>query len=97
MTKAAEARESGPRVLRVATRVDEASVVDVITLGFGADPMARWSFRIPHVSDAFSRARQGVRRQGVRRRRRVLHRRLRRRGAVAAAWRGTGSRIARRA
>jgi ribosomal protein S18 acetylase RimI-like enzyme len=48
MTKAAEAREAGARV-RVATRTDEASVVDVITLGFGADPMARWSFPDPRT------------------------------------------------
>jgi ribosomal protein S18 acetylase RimI-like enzyme len=48
MTKAAQARESGARV-RIATHADEASVVDVITLGFGADPMARWSFPDPRT------------------------------------------------
>jgi ribosomal protein S18 acetylase RimI-like enzyme len=48
MTKAAQARDSAARV-RIATRADEASVVDVITLGFGADPMARWSFPDPRT------------------------------------------------
>lgn len=48
MTKAAQAREPGARV-RIATRADETSVVDVITLGFSADPMARWSFPDPRT------------------------------------------------
>jgi ribosomal protein S18 acetylase RimI-like enzyme len=48
MTKAAQARESSPRV-RIATREDETPVVDVITLGFSSDPMARWSFSDPHT------------------------------------------------
>lgn len=48
MTKAAQAREAGPRV-RIATRADETPVVDVITLGFSSDPMARWSFPDPHT------------------------------------------------
>ena len=49
MTKTAEARESDARPVRIATRADEASVVDVITLGFSADPMARWSFPDPRT------------------------------------------------
>jgi ribosomal protein S18 acetylase RimI-like enzyme len=32
--------------VRIATRDDEVAVVDVITLGFSADPMARWSFPV---------------------------------------------------
>jgi ribosomal protein S18 acetylase RimI-like enzyme len=48
MTGMAQARESNARV-RIATRADEAPVVDVIMLGFSADPMARWSFPDPHV------------------------------------------------
>ena len=35
--------------VRIATRADEPSVVDVITLGFSADPMARWSFPDPRT------------------------------------------------
>jgi ribosomal protein S18 acetylase RimI-like enzyme len=35
--------------VRIATRADEAAVVDVITLGFSADPMARWSFPDPRT------------------------------------------------
>jgi ribosomal protein S18 acetylase RimI-like enzyme len=41
-------RESTPQV-RIATRADEAAVVDVITLGFSTDPMARWSFPDPRT------------------------------------------------
>jgi ribosomal protein S18 acetylase RimI-like enzyme len=48
MTQTAMAREPGARV-RIATRADEAPVVDVITLGFSADPMARWSFPDPRA------------------------------------------------
>jgi ribosomal protein S18 acetylase RimI-like enzyme len=48
MIQPAGTRESGARV-RIATRADEAAVVDVITLGFSADPMARWSFPDPHT------------------------------------------------
>lgn len=48
MAGIARTRESGARV-RIATRADEASVVDVITLGFSADPMARWSFPDPRT------------------------------------------------
>jgi ribosomal protein S18 acetylase RimI-like enzyme len=35
--------------VRIATRADEAAVVDVITLGFATDPMARWSFPNPQT------------------------------------------------
>jgi ribosomal protein S18 acetylase RimI-like enzyme len=35
--------------VRVATRADEAAIVDVITLGFATDPMARWSFPNPQT------------------------------------------------
>jgi ribosomal protein S18 acetylase RimI-like enzyme len=48
MAGIARAREAGARV-RIATRTDEASIVDVITLGFSADPMARWSFPDPRT------------------------------------------------
>lgn len=48
MTQAAQAREASPRV-RIATRADETAVIDVITLGFSTDPMARWSLRDPHT------------------------------------------------
>jgi ribosomal protein S18 acetylase RimI-like enzyme len=37
-------REPDTRPVRLATRADEAAVIDVMTLGFSADPMARWSF-----------------------------------------------------
>ena len=49
MTKPAKVRESDARSVRIATRADEASVVDVITLGFSGDPMARWSFPNPRT------------------------------------------------
>lgn len=48
MTKAAQAREPSHHV-RIATRTDEAPVIDVITLGFSSDPMARWSLQDPRV------------------------------------------------
>lgn len=35
--------------VRIATSDDEAAVIDVITLGFTSDPMARWSFPNPHT------------------------------------------------
>jgi ribosomal protein S18 acetylase RimI-like enzyme len=41
-------RESESQV-RIATRADEAAVVDVITLGFATDPMARWSLPDPRT------------------------------------------------
>jgi ribosomal protein S18 acetylase RimI-like enzyme len=46
--QALESRDSSARV-RIATRAEEAAVVDVITLGFSADPMARWSFPDPRT------------------------------------------------
>jgi ribosomal protein S18 acetylase RimI-like enzyme len=49
MTQPAKIRESDARRVHIATREDEASVTDVITLGFSTDPMARWSFPDPRT------------------------------------------------
>jgi ribosomal protein S18 acetylase RimI-like enzyme len=49
MAMTAKARESDARPVRIATHADEAPVVDVITLAFSTDPMARWSLPDPRT------------------------------------------------
>lgn len=54
MTDLTDLTDLTDRTIRSATTADEATVIDVITLAFSADPVARWMFPNPHQYLAYA-------------------------------------------
>ena len=72
--------------VRALAAADEAPAVETIVLAFAADPVARWVWpRAEQYLASMPRTGAGLRRTRFHQPQRNLHRRLRRRGAVAAA------------